>query len=567
MDSIIKALQTHPELAIFLALALGYQIGRIKLGSFAIGSVTGVMIAGVLVGQISLSISGNVKAVFFLLFLFAIGYKVGPQFFGGLRKNGLPQLVLTVVLCVTALFTTFLAGRLMGFDIGTTAGLMGGGMTESAVLGTAADAINRLPISEAARAQLQDKMAIAFAVTYLLGTVSTAWFLPVIGPKLMRVDLKEECKKLEQEMSGGAATYAPGVQSSFRAWDIRAYRVGGSGFAGQTVAEIEGKFANERVFIRRLRRGGKIMIAEGSIVIEAADVMAVIARRESMLEDDFPLKVEVVDKELLDFPGETLDVVLTNKAYDGWAIEELAKVKHDGLLLNRGIILQKIVRSGAELPFTPATVVNRGDTLTITGAQWDVERVAKVVGYANRAANTTDMVFVGLGIFVGGLLGLLELSVYGIPVGLGTSGGVLLAGLVLGWLRSAYPVFGHIPESALWIFDSLGLNTFIAVIGLTAGPAFFTGLRDAGVGLAVACLGVVVVSHTVAILFGRYVLKMHPGILLGACSGAGTATPSLLAVQEAAESKIPALGYGLPYALGNVLLIVWGTAIVLLEQH
>lgn len=564
MDPIIKALQTHPELAIFLALALGYLIGRIRLGSFAIGSVTGVLIAGVLVGQISLSISGNVKAVFFLLFLFAIGYKVGPQFFGGLRKNGLPQLVLTTILCVTSLFATFAAAHLMGYDIGTTAGLMGGTMTESAVLGTAADAINRLAVTDEAKAQLLDRMAIAFAVTYLLGTISTAWFLPVIGPKLMRVDLKEECRKLEQEMSGGAATYAPGVQSSFRAWDLRAYRVGASGFAGKTVTEIEARWENERIFIRRLRRGGKLINVEGPLVVEAADVMAVIARREMLLEDDFPLKVEVEDKELLDFPGETLDVVLTNKAFNNRTLEQLANVKHEGMLLSRGVILQRIVRSGAELPFTPATVVNRGDTLRITGALWDVERVAKVVGYANRAVNTTDMVFVGLGIFVGGLLGLLELSVYGIPVGLGTSGGVLLAGLVLGWLRSVYPVFGHIPESALWIFDSLGLNTFIAVIGLTAGPSFFSGLRDAGFGLVGVCVAIVFVTHTTGILIGRYVMKMHPGIVLGVCAGAGTATPSLLAVQEAAESKVPALGYGLPYALGNVLLIVWGTAIVLL---
>jgi putative transport protein len=210
--------------------------------------------------------------------------------------------------------------------------------------------------------------------------------------------------------------------------------------------------------------------------------------------------------------------------------------------------------------------VNRGDTLTISGALWDVERVAQVTGYANRAANTTDMVFVGLGIFIGGLLGLLELVVYGIPVGLGTSGGVLLAGLVLGWLRSVYPVFGHIPTPVLWIFDSLGLNTFIAVIGLTAGPAFFTGLREAGLSLVMVCLVAVVISHSIGILVGRYVLKMHPGIVLGACAGAGTATPSLLAVQEAADSKVPALGYGLPYALGNVLLIVWGTVIVILMR-
>jgi putative transport protein len=515
---------------------------------------------------VTIAVSPNVKAVFFLMFLFAIGYKVGPQFFGGLRKNGLPQLVLTVILCVTALIATFLAARIAKFDIGTTAGLLGGAMTESAVLGTAADAIQKLDVPDAAKTQLVDKMAVAFAVTYLLGTISTAWFLPVMGPKLMRVNLAAECRKLEQEMSGGVSKYAPGVQSAFQSWDLRAFRVEQGEIVGRTVAQIEEQFSEQRVFIRRLRRGIGIITGDAPIVIQAGDVLAVIARREVMLTEEFPLKAEVSDKELLDYPSEMLDVVVTNKKFDGKTLTELADFTHEGLLLSRGVILRKIVRSGTELPFTPSTVLNRGDTLTLFGAQWDVERISKVLGYPNRATPSTDMVFVGFGIFFGGLLGLLELVVHGIPIGLGASGGVLFAGLVLGWLRSAYPVFGHIPESALWLFDSLGLNAFIAVVGLSAGTAFFTGIRDAGLSLVIVCLSVVLISHSVTILVGRYVMKMHPGILLGVCAGAGTATPSLLAVQEAADSKVPALGYGLPYALGNVLLIVWGTVIVILMR-
>ena len=566
MDPLIKALQQHPELAVFLTLALGYLLGRIKLGTFAIGSVTGVLIAGVLIGQMTITISANVKAVFFLLFLFAIGYKVGPQFFGGLRKNGLPQAVLTVVLCLTALFATFGAAKIMGYNIGTTAGLMGGAMTESAVLGTASDAIHRLPLPETDQSQLVDKMAIAFAVTYLLGTISTAWFLPVIGPKLMRVNLKEECRKLEQEMAGGASKYAAGVQSAYRAWDLRAYRVSGEGVPGQTIAEFEARFREQRVFVQRLRRGDELMEPDPQIKILAGDVVAITTRREVLLTPGFPLTEEVEDKELLDFPGAILEVVVTNKDFDGKTLKEIASVSDQGRLMSHGVILRKLVRAGTELPFTPATEVNRGDTLTIVGAQRDVERAAKFLGYVNRTSSTTDMVFVGFGIFIGGMLGLLELVVHGIPIGLGTSGGVLFAGLVLGWLRSAYPVFGHIPESALWLFDSVGLNGFIAVVGLSAGPAFFTGLKEAGLGLIVVCLTVVIISHTVTILVGRYLMKMHPGILLGVCSGAGTATPSLLAVQEAADSKVPALGYGLPYALGNVLLIVWGTVIVVMMR-
>ena len=566
MEPIIKALQQHPELAVFLTLALGYLIGRIKIGSFAIGSVTGVLLAGVFIGQANIVVSPNVKAVFFLLFLFSIGYKVGPQFFGGLKKNGLPQAVLTVILCITALLAAFVASKLLGYNQGMSAGLLGGAMTESAVLGTAGDAINRLSIDEAAKNGMLDQMAIAFAVTYLLGTISVAWFLPVIGPKLMRVNLKEECKKLEQEMSGGMSAYGPGVQSAYRSWDLRAYRLGGDGVANQTVAEFQQQFREQRVFVERIRHGSQLLEPVPQMKLAAGDVVAVVARREVLLDPGFPLAEEVEDKELLDFPAKILDIVITNKRIAGKTLAEIATMSEQGEQLGHGVIARKLVRNGTELPFTPATEVQRGDTLNVAGAERHVERAARVLGYASRPTSTTDIVFVGLGIFIGGLIGLLELVVRGIPLGLGTSGGVLLAGLVLGWLRSVYPTFGRIPEPALWLFESLGLNAFIAVIGLSAGPTFLSGLKQAGPGLVLACLAVALVSHTVTILFGRYVMKMHPGILLGVCSGAGTATPSLLAVQEAADSKVPALGYGLPYALGNVLLIVWGTVIVVMMQ-
>jgi putative transport protein len=564
MDSLIKALQQHPELAIFLTLAVGYLLGRIKFGSFAIGTVTGVLIAGVLIGQAKIVVSPNVKAVFFLLFLFSIGYKVGPQFFGGLKKNGLPQAGLTIVLCVTALLSAFVAAKLLHYNQGMAAGLLGGAITESAVLGTAGDAINRLSIADADKTAMLDQMAIAFAVTYLLGTISVAWFLPVIGPKLMRVNLKEECKKLELEMAGGVAHYAPGVVSAHRAWDLRAYRINGNGVAGQTAAEFEKPFLSQkhRVFIQRVRHESAVQDPTPETVLHDGDVVAVIARREVLLQKDFPLRDEVEDKELLDFPAEALDIVVTNKQFAGKTLAEIATLTEEGEHLGHGVILRKLVRNGTELPFTPATDLNRGDTLKVAGAVRDVERAAKRLGYASRPTSATNMVLVGLGVFVGGLIGLLELVVHGIPVGLGTSGGVLLAGLILGWARSAYPVFGGIPEEALWIFDSLGLNAFIAVVGLGAGPTFFSGLKQAGPSLVIACVAIAWLSHTVTILVGRYLMKMHPGIVLGVCSGAGTATPSLLAIQEAADSKIPALGYGLPYALGNVLLIVWGTVIV-----
>jgi putative transport protein len=216
------------------------------------------------------------------------------------------------------------------------------------------------------------------------------------------------------------------------------------------------------------------------------------------------------------------------------------------------------------MPFTPETRIDRGDVLSLVGGQADIERAAKMLGYPDRPTITTDMVFVGLGIFLGGLVGLLTVTIGGLPITLTASGGALIMGLVFGYLRAVRPTFGRIPEPAMWVFDTVGLTVFIGVVGLGAGPSFVSGLQKSGVSLVLVGLVAAVLPHIVAILFGRYVLRMNPVILLGACSGAGTVTAALRALQEEAQSRLPALGYTVPYALGNILLTAWGPVIVAL---
>jgi putative transport protein len=208
------------------------------------------------------------------------------------------------------------------------------------------------------------------------------------------------------------------------------------------------------------------------------------------------------------------------------------------------------------------TSIDRGDVVRLIGTEPEVERAAKDLGYADRATTATDMVFVGTGIVLGGFVGLLSITVAGIPLTLTASGGALVMGLVFGWLRSVYPFFGRIPEPAIWIFDTVGLCIFIGVVGLSAGPSFIAGLQKTGISLVFVGLVSALLPHTLAILFGRYVLKMEPLIVLGACAGAGTITAALRAVQDEARSRVPALGYTVPYAIGNILLTAWGPVLV-----
>jgi putative transport protein len=550
------ALRANPELAIFLVLAIGFAIGNLRIGGFSLGNVVGTLLAGVLVGQLDIEVDPLVKLVFFDLFLFATGYKVGPQFFRGLRKNALGQAALTVFLCVTSLLVTVLAAKVMGYDSGTAAGLLAGAFTESTVIGTAGNTISSLDLPEAEKTRLINNIPVAYAVTYLVGTTLVVWFLSRLAPKLLRVDLAASARELESGQLGGEAK--AGTRSAYREWDVRAFRVPPS-WSGRAISAVEASFAPERVFIERIRRRGEIVESSPGLVLEPGDLAVVGARRHVLLRPA-TFGEEVEDRELLDFSLATANAVVTRKEIAERPLAETAE------LHGRGVVLQKLIRGGEEIPFDAGTVLDRGDLLQLAGAERDVERAGDALGYVEPKSSETDVVFLGLGILIGGLVGALTVVVGSVPLSLTASGGALIMGLVFGWLRSVRPTFGRIPEPALWVFDTIGLAVFIGVVGISAGPSFVSGLRETGPGLLLVGAVVAVAPHLATVLFGRYVLKMNPLILLGACSGAGTSTAALRAVQDASGSKVPVLGYTVPYAIGNILLTAWGPVIVILTR-
>jgi putative transport protein len=325
----------------------------------------------------------------------------------------------------------------------------------------------------------------------------------------------------------------------------------------KTVGELEALPQDARVFVVRIRHGGEIVEATPNSVIRQDDVVAVAARQEIHVERGAKIGAEVDDKALLDIPVETLDVVVTHRSFVGKTLAELARQE-----ASRGVFLRTLTRAGQEIPISSGTSIDRGDVLCLIGTRPEVERAVKELGYPDRPTTATDMIFVGTGIVLGGLVGLLSVTVWGLPLTLTASGGALIMGLVFGWLRSVYPFFGRIPEPAIWIFDTVGLCVFIGVVGLSAGPSFITGLQTTGISLVFVGLVAALLPHIVGILFGRYVLKMNPLVVLGACAGAGTMTAALRAVQDEARSSVPALGYTVPYAVGNILLTAWGPVIV-----
>jgi putative transport protein len=554
---IVETLRSYPELAIFLALAVGFWIGPMKLGGFSLGNVTATLLAAVAIGQLGIDVPGPIKSTFFLMFLFAVGYGVGPQFFRGLAKEGPKQILFSVIVLALCLVVPIVCAMIAGLDLGYAVGLYTGSQTISAAIGVASDQISRLGLPpEQAKAYL-DAIPIGYAVTYIFGTIGSAIVLAQIGPKLIGVDLPAACAEYEKQMGGGQAGQDPGVFSAYRRVEVRAYRIdASSGLTGKPVREL---FPGLRIFVERIHRGDEYIDADADSVLEPGDVVSISGPREALVERVEAVVPEVNDKDLLDMPVTAVDVFVRSKAVNGRTLREIADLPE-----TRGIYLRKITRSMVEIPILPETEILRGDILTIAGSTRHVDQAVAKLGHADRPVESTDLAVVSAGIVIGGLIGALTYMAGGLPISLSTSGGALLAGLLLGYLRTIHPTFGNIPGPALWLMNTLGLNVFIAIVGISAGPGFIAGLQQVGLSLFVWGMVATTIPLVVAVLLGHFVFKFHPAILFGVCAGVRTTTAALGMIQEAAKSKVPALGYGMPYAIGNTLLTIFGMVIVLI---
>jgi putative transport protein len=555
-----ETLRHYPEIAIFFTLALGYYFGKFTFKGIGLGSVTATLLAGVLIGQLGITISPPLKATVFLMFLFAVGYGVGPQFVRGVAKDGMPQAIFSVVQCAFCLAIPVVIAKVVGYDLGYAAGLYSGSQTISAAMGLSTDAINRLGLPADQTKRLLDSMPISYAVTYIFGTVGSAIVIALIGPALLRINLVEACKDYEEKQGGKKELGGPGT--AWHRWEVRAFRVPlGGRVIGLRAIEAEALVPDGRVFVLRVRRDGKVEDATADTVMREGDVLAVAGAREVLLKVIGAGAQEVEDPELLSVPVEGIDAYVTSKEVDGKTLAELGKLPG-----SRGVFLRRITRgaTAVSVPILPNTQIYRGDILTMVGRTQDTTAAAKMIGVLDRPTDIADVAFIGAAITIGAFIGALVLKVKGVPITLSTAGGALIAGLVFGWLRSVRPLFGRIPSPTVWFMNSVGLNMFIAVVGISAGPGFVNGLRTLGISLFLWGAVATTVPLILGMFIGKYIFRFHDAILLGIVSGARTTTASLGLVCDIAQSQVPALGYTVTYAVGNTFLTIWGMVLIVL---
>jgi len=552
---ILAVIQESPEVLVFLSLALGYLIGKIRIRGFGIGTTASVLLVAMVLGQFTIDVPPILKSIAFALFAFCIGYQVGPQFFGALRKEGLNYLVISIVVVLAGLATAVALGKAFHFDRGTTAGLFAGAMTQSAVIGTADGAIDQLAIPAGDKKILYNNVAVSYAITYLFGVVGVILFFKLL-PGLMRIDLKGEARRLEAAMGGGSEMKSPELFSWSRQVELRAYEVTSAQAAGKTVREIEACFP-ARVAVYHLKRREEVVAASQDTIVEQRDIVVLGGKHVGLV-----CATEIIGREIdvsivIDMVGESMDVCVLNPAVINRTLGDAGRDPEA-----HGIFLTRMTRQGHEIPLLPETVINKCDVLHLVGSRAEVERAAQKLGYAERPTAVTDLVMVGAGCVLGTLLGLIVIPIVGIPLTLGTGGGVLVAGLVCGWLRSIHPTFGRISDGGQWLLNDLGLSLFVACVGLASGKAALQAIETTGVAIFFAGVVLALVPICVGALFGKYVLRMNPVLLLGALTGARVIPQAMTALEEDAGSATPALGFAAPFAFANVFLTVMGSVII-----
>ncbi|MFF7059912.1 aspartate-alanine antiporter [Achromobacter spanius] len=553
-----------PIAVLFVTVGLGYLIGKLKVGPIQLGGVCGTLIVALLIGQTGCQMRGDLKEVAFALFIFAMGYSGGPQFFANLNRSSLRYIALPIIEALLVLSIVLSAVPLFGLDAGTAAGLAAGAATESAVVGTAAEALKHLGLPDAEVQRMEANIATAYTLTYLVGLISIVFFTSQVAPALLRINLREASKALEAKLGVASGDDEDVNLPTLPRLVGRAHVVKDAD--GMKVGDVEAQLGG-RTVISRILRNGEAINATPEDTLATGDVVVVLGLRRFALRAGTVVGPEILlpEAHAEDLQMSELAVIVNKKAINGTTMGELAK--RPGAQRARGVFVQSIMRSGHLLPLTPATVVQYGDLVTLVGTEPELSEAGAALGNELRRSGITDLVFLAFGILAGLMIGSLSARLWGIPVSLGSGGGALVSGLVCGWINAKRPSIGHMPDHAVQLLKDLGLAVFVACVGLSAGPEALSLIREHGAVLPLIGLLVSLGPACLSLWVGHKILKIEGPLLVGAIAGQHVSTPAISAILNASGSSVPLLGYTVTYAIANVLLPVLGPIIVSLAYH
>ena len=544
---IVDLLKTHPELVLFVLLALSYLIGKIKIGRLDLGAPPGMLIAGLILGALGFTIFPGIQTIGLFLFLYAVAFQAGPAFFSIVMSDGLNYVSLATIATLIGFVLTYGATLILDFDPGVSAGLLTGSLTTPAGLAAALDVIRsgEVPLTSGLTTeQVLQNTNVTYALTFLVADIAVILLCRSL-PGWFHFDLQAESVRAAQESHIQEEQPVPNWSLTLRAYEVRKLQV-----VDRTIADLQNL---SQCTVLTHKRDGMVLELQPHTSLRQGDRLALWGKVEQQDLLDSLLGAEVADEELLSSKIINRDIIVTKPEAVGKPLKDLS------ITQNYACYPLRLSRAGIDVTLTPEVILARGDVLTLSGPQVWLDQLASQLGFFEREVNATDLLTFAVGIIVGFLIGQISISVGGIAIGLGTSGGLLLMGLILGYLRSIHPSFGNVPPATLWVFKELGLLLFLAGIGISAGRGLLAAMQSPGPIVLLCSLVIATLPVIVAFLFGLYSLKMNPALLLGAVTGAVTCTPAMAAVSSDAKSSIPTIGYAGTYAFATILCAIAGS--------
>lgn len=553
--NVANLLSGNDILLLFVVLALGLCLGKLRLGSVQLGNSIGVLVVSLLLGQQHFGINTDALNLGFMLFIFCVGVEAGPNFFSIFFRDGKNYLMLAMVMVSSAVVIALGLGKLFNWDIGLTAGMLAGSMTSTPVLVGAGDTLRQTLQPGEMLSQAQDNLSLGYALTYLVGLVSLIFGARYL-PKLQHQDLPTSAQQIARERG-----LDPDSQRKVYLPVIRAYRVGPELVAwtdGKNLREL-GIYRQTGCYIERIRRNGILANPDGDAVLQQGDEISLVGYPDahSRLDPSFRNGKEVFDRDLLDMRIVNEEIVVKNNNAVNKRLSQLKLTDH-------GCFLNRVIRSQIEMPIDDSIILNKGDVLQISGEARRVKSVADKIGFISIHSQVTDLLAFCAFFIIGLMIGMVTFQFSTFSFGIGNAAGLLFSGILLGFLRANHPTFGYIPQGALTMVKEFGLMVFMAGVGLSAGSGLSNGLGDTGLMMLIAGLLVSLLPVVISFLFGAWVLKMNRALLFGAIMGARTCAPAMEIISDTARSNIPALGYAGTYAIANVLLTLAGTLIVII---
>ena len=549
--SVFQLLQGSDVMLLFTVLGFGLLLGRIKLGSFEVGTTTGVLLVALLFGNWGLDFSAQTESLGFMLFIFCIGIEAGPNFFSTFAQDGVRYIVIALVVAATGVLIAVGIAHALDLDAGLAAGMLAGSLTSTPTLVGAQDAATQQAalLSASERVSLVSQISVGYAMTYVVGMVGLLLALRYLPP-LLNINLQEEARQIAAARGLGSDR-----RRTIRTPILRAYLVTTTGqIAGRSLRELA-LYERFGLLVERLKRDGKIIEPNSETVIELGDRVALVGFPNSHAHSELRVVEQVYDPDLLEFQMGSEDVVVSKPTAVGMTIRELRLEEY-------GCFADGVSRAQVELPLDKDLTLNRGDVLTVSGERQRLQDFAEKIGFINQKSDVSDLISFSFFFVLGLVIAQFSLVIADMRITLGSAGGLLASGILMGYFRARNPTFGHVPQGAINILKDLGLNLFMVGVGLSAGSGIVAALMENGLVILFSALLIMLVPAVVGYCVGHFVLKMNPALLLGAIAGAMTSTPGLKSINELANSNIPSLGYAGTYTFSNVFLTLGGAAMV-----